>query len=185
VCLTFEYDIFIILFFSEKAFSTLNIRTSLARCLNFGRRSPSLHSVTRQKLVARRCMKDREVNPAIKRVSFRRRPWAKFNVSPPFPPAQFLTSSSSLTNHLSTHQISIFFFPRFLLSSRSLLRYSTFKTVILGGNPTERDPGRYWCPWQSTSAVPHIFYRVRLRKTRLANMCKSKQILGSQILYIL
>lgn len=34
--LTFTNDIFIILFYGEEAFSTLNIRTSLARCPNFG-----------------------------------------------------------------------------------------------------------------------------------------------------
>lgn len=68
---------------AKKAFSTLNIRTSLARCPNSGHRSPSLYSVMRQRLVARRCMKDREVNPAIKRASSR--PWAEFNAGPPFP----------------------------------------------------------------------------------------------------
>lgn len=46
-------------------------------------------------------MKDRELNSAIKRASPRRRPWAKFNASPPFPSFNSwpFSSSSSLTSH--------------------------------------------------------------------------------------
>lgn len=87
--------------------------------------------------------------------------------------------------------LAFFFFRCYLSSSRSPFRYPVFETITPGQNPTGRDlvPGDIGvslaiCP--PTSAVPHIFYRVRFCKARLADTRKSKQTPpGSQILRIL
>lgn len=146
-------------------------------------------------------MKDREVNSAIKRASPRRRPWAKFNASPPFPPptprnSWPLSFSSSLSHSvpikfwwLLSH---FFFFPRlssFFPFFLPLSRYPIFETITLAGIQRDEIPSATIlvslaiCP--PTLAVPHIFYRVRLCKARLADTRKSEQIPRPEIRILL
>lgn len=142
-------------------------------------------------------MKDRELNSAIKRASPRRRPWAKFNASPPFPSFNSwpFSSSSSLTSHSALIK------SRWSLSRNFSPPPTIFFLPILcpvipfwkpwpwpESNGTKSRPRRYRCPWQSVHLhrlCRTYFIVCGSAKLDWPDTRKSKQTLGSQILRIL